>query len=138
MYRPTLTILPKKYVSSKGNELKLKSIYCTDFNFSDEDVKEFRCSTVNGKIFINKGKIVIPQIYNDEQNNGAFAETLEVLLELAHDLQRDLWIINFMNLDFKKHLIKKRGFICKMYEKRHFDGVYYPWEKLYEEKNNDV
>lgn len=123
------TVLPKQYVSKNGYKFILKPLYCTDINFMEEDVKQFNLHTIEGRIFITQSKIVIPQIYNSHKNNGAFAETLDVLLQLSHDLQRDLWFVNFLNIDFKKHLIKKHNFKSKKYGK--FDGVFYKWENLY-------
>ena len=126
-----MTVLPRKYVSESGRELILKNPYSTDINFIFKDVKEFKFDTIEGKIFITRTKVVIPQIYNHVKHNGAFEDLMYVLMNIAHDLQRDLWFINFMNKDLKKHLIKMWGFKSKVYESKRFDGVYYKWENTY-------
>ena len=93
----------------------IKTTHNLDFEarpwFRDKRVTEFKVGTCHGQYAFVEGKLTMISVINDKPGNGHLDDVFE-WFEFAAEAQGvDFMIAEFMNPRFKKHCIKKRGFI---------------------------
>lgn len=70
----------------------------------------WKIGTCHGVYQSTQNTYDILAIYNDERGNGHFEDVLDWFYNSCRRDKKDLRFMEIMNEDFRKHLMKKRGF----------------------------
>lgn len=102
--RPDLTIYSGKYQSPSGLTLKIVPAWTSKLEH------EFTIGSCKGLCFIERNTIFILAIINTAPHNGQFSDFIQAFQSMAHHLQHDLAIIEFLEPRLEHHLLTKQGF----------------------------
>lgn len=70
----------------------------------------FRVGSCHGQYFFDENSLYILSVVNDTPGNGHLDDVFEWFEYSARTNDKLLTILEFMNLQFKRHCIDKRGF----------------------------
>ena len=76
----------------------------------ETEYQGFRIGTCEGLWTSRPAAYVILSVINDKPGNGHFEDVLQWFYHSCRRDRKDLIIEDFFNMDFKRHMIEKRGF----------------------------